>query len=913
MTKVFAGRQGRQAVVVTWQILTLLAGIPAAAWGRAALEVAAGATIHFAAPWRESQERFRNAHEIVRPAGTGRRGDLWARLIAVPEAQPSHAAALARLAAIAGSHKTAARASAVGGWPAVETEFSEPLVLPDEGRDQADDDAAPIARRATIAVAFDNVLLQFDAWVVQEAPPQVLQQAEQIARNCRFTHQAAPDALRRDLQSLTLALAPQPPKGAGAAAGPAAGSAHAPGGAAGRSGAPPKAVIRRAATLQAPTLVSATPLGGELEIAASSGADRVVVAINRALAFSSDGGNSFSAAKAGAIIGAPNDPTLTRSSSRFYLGSIATTPTACVNAVASSPTTDGSTFTPAGLSAVCSPIGLCFPDQPHLAADAHAQPGSDQVYAVWRQDSPFSAFTACSKATAGRIVPLLSCSRDSGATWSTPPVLVTNGGDFPRVTVAADGTVYVVTTTTDGTAILLNRYSSCAGGLAPLFAVTAATLSQPFACPVPGLDRCTGGNLASPTLAADPDTDGHLFLTFAESDGAGGERIVSLESVDAGANFNTRWELSGSNTGARRFMPWGCSTLGTVVAGWYDRSAATAANNDLTDYLAGSPAFAAPVNLTGASDPQCAQRWPCQERSSQDWQSCSVQPQNAGLCVNSATGKGAGPCNFDATSCTAPGFTCVAGTGCPKYGDYNGATCEDGRLIAAWASATPPAGLSENTPAPPPNAIDVFAAQLDLRKFGPPSFDRMEVTLTTGNDDAGDGLEIAATVAGQTLPLCLKPSTGALTPPGRCSDGPGAADQHGLDTWINWNVSQQVFALDTPQTSAAAFKTFTITARQAGCDLSCDNWDIQGLRVRVFDSADIDPDTHAVVLADISNPRAGDPDNCLARLKAPPNATTVAFGLDPANPSGVSHVYTDGTGTEMMQPATTCKNNGDGG
>jgi hypothetical protein len=107
--------------------------------------------------------------------------------------------------------------------------------------------------------------------------------------------------------------------------------------------------------------------------------------------------------------------------------------------------------------------------------------------------------------------------------------------------------------------------------------------------------------------------------------------------------------------------------------------------------------------------------------------------------------------------------------------------------------------------------------------------------------------------------------------------------------------------LTSPPSAISGFFTLTITLVQGGCSVSCDNWDLQGINVTVFNSAGLLPRT---TLLNLSDPRDGD--NCVARLKTPPNATAVRFSLDGTN----QHVYLDGTESSMT---TSCKNNGDGG
>src|SRR3989304_2727036 len=95
-------------------------------------------------------------------------------------------------------------------------------------------------------------------------------------------------------------------------------------------------------------------------------------------------------------------------------------------------------------------------------------------------------------------------------------------------------------------------------------------------------------------------------------------------------------------------MPWICTTGGDAFVTWYDRRAATPcpvppcfANNDTTDYFAGSAGLDGVGNLVAkgefkvsdVADPWCASGWPCQTRQAPGAsESCSVQPQLAGQC-----------------------------------------------------------------------------------------------------------------------------------------------------------------------------------------------------------------------------------------------------------------------------------------
>lgn len=576
--------------------------------------------------------------------------------------------------------------------------------------------------------------------------------------------------------------------------------------------------------------------------------------------------------------------------------------TGCVDAVSQS-TNSGATFSLKGFSARCPQTGsICFPDQPHIAA---AGPGSadsttDQVYAVWRNFTPtpcLSCSPNCGALIHSWQTLVIACSQDSGVTW-TPPMPIPGGGDHPRVAVGPDGKVYVVVL--DGNSVRLNRFSSCANGLRvdDGFPVTV-TDDAGVACPEPGLDRC-GDHISSQMVAPDPMSPSHLFVTYARhmDDGGKFELIYSRESNDAGRNFSGE-QIVSSLTKAHRYLPWSCSTLGTVFVGWYDRQAAlTGPSNDLTDYVVGSPIFPQPVNLSVNPDPECASGWPAPPLNKNDSESCSVQPQNAGVCQN-GSGKGSGqPCDYSSSSCPS-GENCQTGPGVPKYGDYNGIACAGPNVIAAWASATAPPGLGS------PGGIAIFSRVIPLVSSPPTSWDQLKIDILTGEDDLRDASEVVATISGEPGQICLKPST-ANSPDGTCQNGSGATDHTGRNSWHNSDgVISQTFTMPTPQTSPSGFGNLTIQLIQGSCfTCTSDNWNIEGITVTAVDSTAKAPPT---VL--LSLPSAGGSPNsttCVARLReGPPNAVSAVFSL--ASPPTNTHTYIGGPSSGQT---TTCANNG---
>jgi hypothetical protein len=417
----------------------------------------------------------------------------------------------------------------------------------------------------------------------------------------------------------------------------------------------------------------------------------------------------------------------------------------CTNPVWTS-TDDGISFSHTGHASWCAQAApTCFPDQEHIGVDSWNPSASnqDQIYNVWRNFG--SPAQNCSAVVLSGLRMQLTCSTDGGATFNnggpasivtaggapqgTAPVLLDANGDYPRITVGQDGFVYIAYR--DGNVIELDKYTSCQSGLiqVPGFPVTVFAAAPPLPCPVPGLDRCNDGNdLRSPTVAVDDRDPSHVFVSWATPNGAGNDDVLVADSTDGGGSFGVPVRLN-NGFATRRFMPWVCSTCGEAFVGWYDRRAATFNDNSLTDYYRGRASRAGGTlaagleqRLTTVSDSHCMPspgNWPCAPRSANDSEGCSapLQPQLAGQCVDAAADVdgdgnpdnlparcdfsdcggananinfGANPaCQCGAVDSGSGQVQCATGSGCPKYGDYNGQACAAGRVFSSWASATP--------------------------------------------------------------------------------------------------------------------------------------------------------------------------------------------------------------------------------
>jgi hypothetical protein len=478
----------------------------------------------------------------------------------------------------------------------------------------------------------------------------------------------------------------------------------------------------------------------EIEVAVSTSGQYIVAVNNsRDYMYSTDYGMTFTQRVDTSGSGADQgDPSISfAASGDFYTAHIrqpdgsaaAGNQTGCGTEIDRS-TDNGQNFALRGYAALSPSSGnsVFFPDQEHIAADRTNLSASneDQVYSVWRDFRPTSpAATDTCKNVGGSISasasPRIMCSTDGGANWGNSTII--GSGDFPRVSVGQDGFVYAVYL--NGSNVMLDKFSSCANGLTQQagFPKTVATGVNGVDCgtiPVPaGLDRCNGNNtLASPTVAIDDSNANHIFVAYANNTAAGSNEDVLLrDSTDGGVTWTRPAVKMNTAVNAHRFMPWLCATSGTAFVSWYDQRQGVAnVSNDLTDYYGASASLDGSGNLTQrselrisqVSDPMCASGWPSTPNNKTSSESCPTQPQLAGACTTTgarcdfsdcAGGGGTGSCQC------AAGQTCQAGRGSPKYGDYSGNACANGRFYTVFASATSPAGT-----APPSTGIDAYAA-----------------------------------------------------------------------------------------------------------------------------------------------------------------------------------------------------------
>jgi hypothetical protein len=617
--------------------------------------------------------------------------DRIAHIMVFTEHRSDHAEAVRRLKEMEAETESPSTFRIIGGWPGLQRRHLAPK--PQPGQAPLLVKPGEMVLEITTAVAAENLLVRLEGRLRPDALPEVIDQVEAIGRSLIFATSGHPDRVEQEIRDLRMSprlgssLLTPVPKTVGSS--------------------------QDTETFEeaAGEIVRVTATGGttsELEIAVSTDGQNIVIGSNFGFFVSTDAGQNFNPST---FISPPRpingDPSLAIGRSGNFYAALIIRPNFFPGSTGIWVSMDGGrsfdfradAFTcPANGPNVCAAPEE-IPDQEHIAADRfNTAPGGDQVYSAWRHlDGRYG----------------IVCSADSGTTWGTANF---TRGDFPRITVGQDGFVYVVYKVSS-TEIMLNKYKSCEDNASMLPETGFPTLvtmgAQDDVCPTPGLDRCGGKNvLNGPMVAVDDNDAQHIYVThavnteFDRNTFLANDNVIVQDSQDGGKTWNPqrRVIVSGASKG-RRFMPWVCAVDGMAHVSWYDRRAATAAGNDLTDYFRGSASRDAAGNLVagvevqvneaGTADPQCASGWPGGVFSPNDSDSCSEQPQLAGFCLDPMTGVGSGTrCDFSDTPgvgtppCMA-GEICFATGGQPKYGDYNGNACAAGRLYLAWASATP--------------------------------------------------------------------------------------------------------------------------------------------------------------------------------------------------------------------------------
>jgi len=470
--------------------------------------------LSYPADWAPAKTQFHNAFDLVTPAEAASAGLPKARLNITAERRMDHAEALQRLHEIADGLKnltgSAPKLLQIAGWPALQHQYTMPVPISEHNLPAKG--GPSLSRRVTVAVAAADRLVLLEATFALDADPGLVGEGEKIAGTLRPPQTGNPAQSESEIQMLLRSLETPPPVSPRTDLRP------------GVSG-----LSRASFGSTAPVVgLAASPTNGELEVAVSNDGRDVVLPIDAStVQFSNTFGRSF--APVGPIAnqcGSGGDPSITLGpnggpSGVFYYAYLRDSQCAGGDrdTVGVAVSTDhGKTF---AFRSNAVPLVVGGPDQEHIAADPRVVPGgNDQVYVVYRNLSGPDMQRS-----------LMTCSADSGKTWSAPAQVGAADGDFPRITVGPDGIVYVVNRSTSTNAITISRYLSCSidpnlTGLPRMPKIVDSVVDSPV-CPIPGLDRCNAGNtMSSWMVAVDGTNANHVYLAFSKNSRPGNEDIV---------------------------------------------------------------------------------------------------------------------------------------------------------------------------------------------------------------------------------------------------------------------------------------------------------------------------------------------------------------------------------------------------
>lgn len=677
------------------------------------------------APWRLVPTQARNIAVLELPAASGRKGAIAVRVILSSEIRDSHETAIKRIGEIAGERSGETRFLEFNGWPAMERRAEVQLAR--VSRDDAGPRAVGPPLRTTVvtvAVCVRETVVRYEGTLEPGTRGAKADDVLKLANGLRTRIRPDHGQTEQDLDLLR--------KGASSPSHPTINLPGAAGAAPGRSPS-----LKEGSSTGQKRTEAAFGVGdiGEVQMAASRDGRYVILATNAGTARSTDFGATYApVTKISWNFLVDGDPSVgIGNSGTFYLAKLGFPRNpfkGCADSVALS-TDNGDTFTFVGHAAFCplSGVGSCVPDQDQMAVDRFNAPaGRDELYMIWRHFFT-PAGQNCTQSIGGNPFPMISCSQDGGRNWTHQTFVGT--GDPGRIAVGPDGFVYV--TYVAGSQLMIDKFSTCSTGLVQQKGFPSAIASiNGVACPVPGLDRCDKAGTACPQPAVDDKDPSHVFVALADQTAAGNESVILKESLNGGVTWPVAVTMSGGMS-ARRFMPWVCTSEGIAWVTWYDRSTSTPTAPDLTAYFgnfamqAGTTlTVGAPRNISRVSDPQCASGWPRSVDNLNDDSGCPpTASTKIGFCFNGTTGAISPPltpCDPNGPACLKAGDICDIAGGCPKYGDYNGNACIRGGVHVAWASATPPKGVT-----PPiatggicsgPSGINVFTDRVNAARCG---------------------------------------------------------------------------------------------------------------------------------------------------------------------------------------------------
>jgi hypothetical protein len=244
------------------------------------------------------------------------------------------------------------------------------------------------------------------------------------------------------------------------------------------------------------------------------------------------------------------------------------------------------------------------------------------------------------------------------------------------------------------------------------------------------------------------------------------------------------------------------------------------------------------------------------------------------------------PVSLTVTSWT-PGSISISGFSPPGGSNLMMAASD---ILAVWV-CSPSSGMCGS---------GMFPASVSGSGLNTNDIITLGVTIMTGDDDARADSELWLAIPGTADTFCLKPSNNAPPSTVCMMNGGSATDQNGRQGWPRGSTdpAPQVFRLTMPAPLPPGM-TIKLISHNNGFE-NDDNWNIQAITVTGTTRGG-----SVIPLLTLAGPLPPNSSNCIARLKAAPNASTVKFTLDMTG----GHTYVDGT-TGESGATTTCTNNG---
>ena len=177
-------------------------------------------------------------------------------------------------------------------------------------------------------------------------------------------------------------------------------------------------------------------------------------------------------------------------------------------------------------------------------------------------------------------------------------------------------------------------------------------------------------------------------------------------------------------------------------------------------------------------------------------------------------------------------------------------------------------------------AFIVLSGLLSTPCMAQGTWDTVLITIQTGNDNADGQSEVVGTLTTflSTTTICLKPSS-SIKPDSACPANKSPDPLNESWEWKNGKIHSisATLAVSQPQNPGIVPRdNLTIALRSGPNGVNgSDNWDIQALTGSGYYSTGM--------ISDVTVIRASQPwtnsNNCIARLKALPNSTTVRFSF----------------------------------